>query len=100
MKHLAPVQDSEISMSKLANLGTWQDEDLRGRLTWYRQVSDNQWPAKFRIARHVPVQDPLAEASEAALWRELEARTPEFLNLWNGIRDGACELSDEPKAQP
>ncbi|MGH9882100.1 MAG: radical SAM protein, partial [Pyrinomonadaceae bacterium] len=87
-------------MSELSSLGIWQDEDMRGRLPWYRDVADNVMPAKFRIARHVAVEVSLADASEEVLWEELAAKTPEFLNLWYGIRDGADDLRDSPLAQP
>jgi putative pyruvate formate lyase activating enzyme len=87
-------------MSELSNLGLWQDEEMRGRLPWYRHVADNVMPAKFRIARHVAIEVSLADASEEVLWEELAAKTPEFLNLWYGIRAGADDLRDSPLAQP
>ena len=58
-------------MSELSSLRLGQDEDMRGRLPWYRHVADNVMPAKFRIARHVAVEVSLADASTA-----LEVRTP------------------------
>jgi putative pyruvate formate lyase activating enzyme len=87
-------------MSELSSLRLWQDEDMRGRLPWYRHVAENVMPAKFRIARHVAIEVSLADASEEVLWQELAAKTPEFLDLWSGIRDGARDLRDSPQARP
>ncbi|MBI2296375.1 MAG: pyruvate formate lyase activating enzyme [Betaproteobacteria bacterium] len=60
-------------------------------MPWYLAVADNRAPAKFRIAGRVPVAVAL-DAPEEALWVELEARMPQFLDLWNSIRGGRGEL--------
>ena len=78
-------------MGDLGSLGIWREPDLKGLMPWYRAVADNRRPAKFRIAAHVPVTVAL-DAPEEALWSELDARTPQFLDLWNGIRSGRAEL--------
>jgi putative pyruvate formate lyase activating enzyme len=75
-------------MDALDSLWIWQEDDLRGRLPWYRQVSTNRMPAKFRIAQHIPVKMCLEEASEAALWDALEEKTGPFLDLWAELRRG------------
>jgi putative pyruvate formate lyase activating enzyme len=81
-------------------LSIWQEADLHEALSWYRQVSTNRMPAKFRIAQHVPVGISLEHASEAGLWDTLEAKTPEFLDLWGRIRSGVADLPAAPKPQP
>ena len=86
MKYFLPVQAGDMSSAALYNLAMWQDAEMRGTLAWDRQVSDNLMPAKFRIARCVPVEISLTEA-EHVLWQELETRTPEFLSLWHEIRE-------------
>jgi putative pyruvate formate lyase activating enzyme len=87
-------------MNVLERLAIWQHPDLKDRLQWYRQVADNRRPAKFRIARAIPVDCSPAEASEEELWAELEAKTPVFLDLWGHIRQGTCDLPDRPDPQP
>jgi len=78
-------------MSDLSSLHVWRERDLRGRMPWYRAVADNLAPAKFRIAGRVPVSVSLS-APEEQLWAELDARTPQFLELWHRIRDGSSAL--------
>ncbi len=87
-------------MGDLERLWIWQEADLSGQLSWYRQVSTNQMPAKFRIARHIPVDVSLEDASEAALWEALEAQTPAFLDLWDRIRHGISTLPASAKPYP
>lgn len=67
-------------MGDLSSLPIWREPDLEGRMPWYRAVADNRRPAKFRIARYIPVEAAL-DAPEEALWRELDAKTPLFLEL-------------------
>src|SRR5262249_57565699 len=95
MKYFLPVRASDTSSATLSNVAIWQEAGMRGTLPWYRQVSDNLMPAKFRVARCVPVEISLAEASEEVLWQELEKRTSEFLSLWQEIRDGERDLPEE-----
>ncbi|MBI4207135.1 MAG: radical SAM protein [Betaproteobacteria bacterium] len=80
----------------LGSLYIWRHRDLSGRMPWYRGVADNRRPAKFRIAARVPVAIPL-DAAEEELWAELDARTPQFLDLWHSIRDSGAELPAVPK---
>jgi putative pyruvate formate lyase activating enzyme len=87
-------------MDAFDRLPIWQEEDLRGRLAWYRAVATNRKPAKFRIAQHVPVEVTLEDAPEATLWEVLEAKTPVFLDLWARIREGRAELPAGPKPTP
>src|SRR5262245_62455889 len=85
-------------MGGLDGLGFWRHPDFGAGFGWYRDVAANRKPAKFLIARSVPVDLP-RETPEAALWLELERRTPEFLALWGAIRDDRdAELP--PAAKP
>ncbi len=79
-------------MSALGELGVWDDPAIRDRLSWYLAVADNRRPAKFRIARTLACCVALAEASEAALWQELERLTPLFLARFRRIRDAGEPL--------
>jgi len=84
-------------MGDLSSLGIWREPDLKGLMSWYRAVADNRAPAKFRVAARVPVAVAL-DAPEEELWAELDARTPQFLDLWNNIRGSFGELPTGPKA--
>jgi putative pyruvate formate lyase activating enzyme len=84
----------------LQRLWIWQEPGLSDRLSWYRQVAANHMPAKFRIARHIPVELSLADAPEETLWEALDAKTPLFLDLWHRIRSGQAELPAAPPPQP
>jgi putative pyruvate formate lyase activating enzyme len=79
-------------MVDLGDLPIWREPDLDGRMPWYRAVADNRCPAKFRIANRVSVEVPL-DAPEDELWRELDAKIPVFLNLWERIRRRRGDLS-------
>jgi putative pyruvate formate lyase activating enzyme len=87
-------------MGAFENLSVWNEPDLLGQLSWYRQVAENRVPAKFRIARHIPVGISIADAHEEALWKELEEKTPAFLDLWDAIRRGKQALPASPAPQP
>ncbi len=87
-------------MSGLDGLWIWQEQDLRGKLSWYRQVAANEMPAKFRIARQIGVDVDLVDAPEDALWAELDEKTGEFLKRWQGIRAGRQALSTSAPPQP
>jgi putative pyruvate formate lyase activating enzyme len=85
---------------ELEALAIWQESDLHDALPWYRAVAANRMPAKFRIASHVPATLPLANAPEEVWWAELNARTAEFLDLWQRIRAGGETLPGEPPPRP
>ena len=75
-------------MNGFDELWLWRDPELSGSLPWYRRVAANRAPAKFRIYNQIPAELDLNEASEEALVRELDARTPAFLALCQRIREG------------
>ncbi len=75
-------------MNGFDRLWVWDDPATAAALAWYRAVATNRKPAKFRIAATVPVRVDPSEATEAALWAELERLTPVFLERWRRIRAG------------
>ncbi len=79
-------------MDDFDRLWIWDDPATAAALGWYRAVAANRMPAKFRIARTVPVAVPLAESSEAELWEELDRLTPVFLGRRHGIRSADAGL--------
>jgi putative pyruvate formate lyase activating enzyme len=81
------------------DLWIWRESELSGRLLWYRCVASNRAPAKFRICNRIPVALDLEHATEEALVRELDAKTQEFLALWQCIRSGEA-LPAGPRPNP
>ncbi len=65
---------------------------MASSLAWYRAVAANRNPAKFRIARTIPVALSLAQSSEDELWDEIDRLTPLFLARWRGIREARDAL--------
>ena len=68
-------------------LSAWKDPAVAKRLGWYLDVAENRKPAKFRIARTIPVALSLADAPEDALWDELDRLTPVFVERLARIRE-------------
>jgi putative pyruvate formate lyase activating enzyme len=87
-------------MDEFNRLWIWQEPGLRDQLSWYRQVADNRLPAKFRIARQIPVAISLDDAPEEALWELLDAKTTRFLEQWEAIRRGQRQLPSSPPPHP
>ena len=83
-------------MSAFDALSFWREADFRGRMEWYREVSANRLPAKFRICASLPAGAAL-DAPEEDLWRALEAGTQAFLALQEPLRAGSARL---PQEQP
>jgi len=82
-----------LSMSAFDALAFWDDADLAGRMQWYRAVTANRLPAKFRILAALPAGVAL-DAAEATLWQALESGTHAFLALRARIRAGDARLPD------
>ncbi len=83
-------------MTDFDALPAWTDPALARSLSWYRDVSANRKPAKFRIAGTLPVALSPDEASEEELWAELERLTPVFLERLRRIRDADEALGPQP----
>ncbi len=74
-------------MKSFDQLWVWDDPAIAESLGWYLDVAENRMPAKFRIARTIPVALSVEQATEEALWEELDRLTPAFLHRLEGIRD-------------
>ena len=79
-------------MTDFEQLWVWRDPALARSLGWYTAVAANRKPAKFRIAATIPVSLALEDASEQALWEELDRLTPAFLSRWSDVRDAGAGL--------
>jgi len=97
---ITAAETSRRAESDLESLWIWQEADLSRKLPWYREVSSNRMPAKFRIARKIPVDVSLEDASEEALWGTLEENTLSFLDLWDRIQRGISDLPASSEPQP
>ncbi len=84
------------AMKTFDQLPVWKDPAIANALGWYLEVANNQKPAKFRIARAIPAAASLEDASEDALWDELDRLTPVFLERWRGVRDRGEALGPPP----
>jgi putative pyruvate formate lyase activating enzyme len=80
-------------MNDFNRLWVWRDPALARGLEWYRAVAGNRRPAKFRIARTIPITLDADSANEEALCAELERCTPQFLALWQDFRSGTGALA-------
>ena len=79
-------------MMDFDRLWVWRDPAIARSLGWYRDVAVNRKPAKFRIARTVPLSLSPEDATEVALWDELERLTPVFVERRRAIRDEGVAL--------
>ena len=79
-------------MTAFDELSTWDDRALAKRLGWYRNVAENRLPARFRVARTVPLSLSPEDASEDALRDELDRLTPVFEERRRRIAESAEAL--------
>ena len=56
------------AMKSFDQLWVWDDPAIAESLGWYLDVAENRMPAKFRLARTVPVAITVDQATEEALW--------------------------------
>jgi len=75
-------------MSGFDALSFWREADFRGAMDWYRAVSANRLPAKFRVCAALPAGVAL-DALEDELWGALAAGSRDFLELQRRVREGA-----------
>lgn len=75
-------------------LTVWSDPEVRERLSWYYSVMKNEKPAKFMVARVVPVDvDPYdEELSLDALWSIHEKASRDFSSLLRDVRDRGLSI--------
>ncbi|MHA2090216.1 MAG: radical SAM protein [Candidatus Kariarchaeaceae archaeon] len=81
-------------------LEIWDDPKVSENLKWYTQVADNEMPAKYLIARRIPIKESYKEIEEDELWEEHYKATEEFLKLKDRIQNHSQRLGDLPVAKP
>lgn len=79
--------------SSFEKLSIWKDPNVHDNLVWYTQVANNQMPAKYLIARRIPVDINL-DLSDVELWLEHKRLTNIFLEKWKGIKKKDIKLKD------
>ena len=68
-------------MTDFERLWVWRDPAIARSLGWYRDVAVNRKPAKFRIARTIPLSLSPEDATEDALWRCAHLLSRFFLEI-------------------
>jgi len=68
-----------------SDLKIWSDRDISFKLSWYLGVANNKFPAKYLIARRIPVIIDLNQPTEK-LWEVHSNATNEFLKLKEEIQ--------------
>ncbi len=86
--------------SSFTALSIWNDSQVRENLLWYLAVSTNEKPAKYLIARRIPINVELKESSEEKLWEEHEKATLLFLKAWHDIKSGKIDINELKSADP
>ncbi|MEM1553943.1 MAG: pyruvate formate lyase-activating protein, partial [Thermoproteota archaeon] len=69
----------------------WDNEEVRRRLSWYRDVMTDAKPAKFLIAKSIPVNKPsseLEEMSEEELWKLHDNLGLKFKEIYESVKNG------------
>jgi len=70
------------------------NDTLRRALNWYYSILLEDAPAKFWIARAIPVEDNIAKLSLDELWKIHSKKSSEFESLWREIRGSSTRFSE------
>ncbi len=74
-------------MTTFSQLWVWSDQPLSSRLSWYRQVADNERPARALIARRIPARFEPGDQQEV-LWQEFQRCQVDFQQLVGRVTEG------------
>ena len=78
----------------------WRNEEVRKRLSWYKDVMDNKKPAKYLIAKRVYVNEEFREMSYNKLWKEHSSAIKEFYELFNDVKYNNLDIENIPIKSP
>ena len=81
-------------------LTVWRNPKVRRALQWYHKVMENKKPAKFKIARSIPVDERIFEADIQELWKEHDRLHEIFYKKWVKIREGLNDESNLETVEP
>jgi putative pyruvate formate lyase activating enzyme len=79
---------------RLVHLSDRDYDEMRRRLSWYERVSKDLRPAKYRIAKRIPCDIDLDEASDEALWKEHERLGGVARAMLSELDSGSRDLAD------
>lgn len=79
---------------RLVHLAAREYDEMHRRLSWYERVSKDLRPAKYRIAKRIPCDIDLDDASDEALWKEHERLGAEARSLLSEIDSGSRDIAD------
>jgi len=60
---------------------------MKEDLEWYYEVATNRKPAKYLIAKRIEAEFDEKDSIDK-LWKEFDKRLPEFLKLWEDVKNG------------
>jgi len=73
----------------------WNSEKVKRKLKWYSSVMVNSSPAKFMIAKKVPIDtDPRSMETLEELWEVHNSARTNFLKMLDEARSGRLTLSE------
>jgi len=75
-------------------------DEVHRRLEWYERVSKDLRPAKYRVAKRLPCDVDLAQASDDSLWGEHERLSAESLTVLEKLKSGSLDFTNLPVARP
>ena len=80
------------------SINVWHHDLIKERLNWYYSVMRDEKPAKFIIAKHVPIDiDPYHEGSIEDLWSVHKKAEKEFQKIFNAIRGDKLSITELEK---
>ncbi|MEM4314778.1 MAG: radical SAM protein [Nitrososphaerota archaeon] len=87
-------------MGYFAALDVWSAPEIRDRLSWYYNVSNNLKPAKYLICRRIAVGDNIQGLSEGELWQLHDRASIEFHKIYRQIKNGTMDLKELTPTRP
>jgi len=87
-------------MTNFATLTVWQQPEVKDRLAWYYQVSNNLKPAKFLICRRISSPVRPTAASEDDLWQIHDRLAEEFRTIFRGVSRGSIAFEELEPVSP
>jgi putative pyruvate formate lyase activating enzyme len=80
-----------IALSRPDAVSVWHDAEVRKRLSWYRHVMLQEFPAKFILCRKIAAQFSASKMSEDALWTEHHRLSVLLCNLISDIMSSSVD---------
>ncbi|MEM3833207.1 MAG: radical SAM protein [Thermoprotei archaeon] len=80
-------------------IDVWKNNEIKRRLKWYYEVMIDKKPAKFLIAKRIPLDANPKEFGEDELWNLHDKLSKDFKKIFNEINNETLKLNElsEPK---